>query len=100
MEIQSNNIAQAKRDKLRKLLDSDGFDVLIEVLQSKAFENEVDVANAALEGTTGYDSKAKESARKAVVIHEGIAIIKELVAAKHFTISSAKPNTPNTKPAT
>lgn len=97
MLINSENLTATKQSKLRKLLDSDEFSILIEVLTSKAFEHEVTAANCIIEDRPGYDIKAKESARKAKSIHENIAILKEMQAAESHKIYSAKPNT-NTKP--
>lgn len=98
MVSQSNNLPQVKQDKLRKLLDDEALNTLFEVLESKAFEYEVAAANQLLETRTGYDNEAKESVRKANVIHEAVALLKDIRLQKTFTISSAKPNTkPTTK---
>ncbi len=96
---QSLNLERVKQDRLRRLLDSDGFDVLVEVLESKAFAHEVDTANYALEGTSGYDNKAKDSARLATSAHDAIKLLKSMRDSdKIFTVSTAKPSSP--KPPT
>ena len=97
---QSNNLPQVKQDKLRKFLDDEALNILFDVLESKAFEYEVEAANALLEGRTGYDAKAKEAVAVANSIHFAIVLLKDLRAKvpNPFTISSAKPNTkPNSK---
>lgn len=91
---QSNNLPQIKQDRLRRLLDSDGLDVLLEVLESQGFGHECEAANKLVENCTGYESLAKECARRALVHHECIAILSKLRDSKSiFTVSSAKPNT-------
>lgn len=100
MLSQCNNLPQPAQQKLRKLLDDDALLTLFDVLESKAFEHEVKAANQLLEARAGYDAEAKESVRKANVIHEAIALLKELKAQKTFTISSAKPSTKQTNKTT
>lgn len=80
---------------VRRTLDSDGFPVLIEVLRSKAFEYEVEVANASLMSTTGYESKAKEFAQKAIAAHAAIKLLTEMFehdTKNNFKISTATPS--------
>jgi hypothetical protein len=98
MVHQSNNLPQVKQDKLRKFLDDEALNTLFEVLESKAFEYEVEAANALLEMRAGYDAKAKEAVSIANSIHFAIVLLKEIRLQKTFTTSSAKPNTkPTTK---
>lgn len=91
---QSNNLPAIKQEKLRRLLDSDGLDVLIEVIESQAFEHECDAANKLMQNSSGYESIAKEAARVAATHHDCIAVLKKLRDQKSpFTTSTAKPNT-------
>ena len=96
MLAQSNNLPQVKQDKLRRFLDDEALNVLFEVLESKAFEHEVKASNQLLQAKPGYDAEARESVRKANVIHEAIDLLKEIQLQKTFTISSAKPSTKQT----
>jgi hypothetical protein len=93
MRIQSNPISTVKQSHIRKLLDSEGFQVLIEVLQSRAFEHEVEVANASLTNTSGYELKAKDEAQKAVSTHAAVGLLIEMKNQKdNFKISTATPS--------
>jgi len=92
---QSVNLPENKQKTLRRLFDSEGFEVLIEVLESRAFELEIEIANKSLKGTTGYDNEAKESVRQAQVAKGAIALLKDIQSLKVFTVSTAKPTTPN-----
>lgn len=95
---QSNNLDRVKQERLRRLFDSDGLDILIEVIESEAFRHECDAANKMVENCAGYESLAKESVRRALVNHECIAILKKLRDSKSpFTTATAKPNTKPTE---
>jgi len=100
MISQSNNLPQVKQDKLRRLLNDEALNVLFEVFESKAFEYEVEAANALLEARTGYDAKAKDAVANANTIHFAVALLKEIRLQKNFTISSAKPSTKQTTKTT
>lgn len=92
MQIQTKPLSQPKRDHLRRLLDSEGFLVLIEVLGAKAFEKECEIANSAVGGTSAYEEKAKITAVKAREIHSSIALLKELKSqTEEFTLFTAEP---------
>jgi hypothetical protein len=95
MLLQSSNLLSAKRDKLRRLLESDGLPILFEVLESMAFEREAEAANALLEERTGYDAQARAAIQTANNIHASIVLIKLLQSKTEFTICTAKPNTKN-----
>lgn len=96
MQLQTKPLSQPKRDNLRRLLEAEGFHVLIEVLESKAFEKECEAANAAIGGTSPYEEKAKGIAQKAIEIHKAIALLRALKGQKEeFTLFTA---TPSVKP--
>lgn len=99
MQLSTNPLSANKQTAVRRLLDSDGFPVLLEVLRSKAFEHEVEVANASLNATTGYDQKAKENAQRAIAVHAAIAILIEMFNSdgkSNFLISTATPTEKHT----
>lgn len=98
MQIQTKSLSPAKRDAFRKVLEHDGFLALIEVLESTAFYHEVEAANAAVGGTSGYDAKAKSEAEKAAQIQSVLEILtkmknqpKDYDFTLHFAVPNAKP---------
>lgn len=95
MKLNNRQLPQPRQNKLRSLLDSDGFDVLVEVLSAKAFAVETEVANSAVVNTTGYDAKAKALADEAIKIHSAIRLLNDLKAQKSFETAIAEPSTPN-----
>lgn len=96
MEIQHNQLPKSKQDSLRQWLNLEAFEVLIEVLESQAFEREADSANAYLKSTTGADALAKDFAKEANLIYDQIANLKAIRAMEKFTVATAKPTTKTT----
>lgn len=100
MVSQSNNIPREKQEKLRKLLDGEGLDILIEVVESIAFEHECAAANKLMENTEGYIQSAVDSAQQAREAKSCIKIIKDLrERSGPFQTSISKP-TPTSTPTT
>jgi hypothetical protein len=87
------NLPENKQIVLRRWLDDSAFNLLMEVIESVAFENEVKAANSLLYSTSGMDSEAKEFVRVANLHYEMISTLTKLRENKDpFTISSAKPS--------
>lgn len=93
MQVQQTSLSKPQQDSLRRWLDAEAFSVLIEVLESQAFEFEVNAANQHILATTGNDALAADEALKANAIHEQIANLKKIRAMEKFTVATAKPTT-------
>ena len=83
MELQSSRIPEPRQDKLQSWLKDIQLDVLVEVIESRILQHEVEAANCLVNCVSdtierpGYEAEAKNHAEKAVFLKRFIETLIE-----------------------
>jgi len=80
MQSKLSPLPPLRQKPLRELLDSDAFLTLIEVLESSAYDQEVECVNSRITAldNPNYEIKAKEAAQRASEFHRTVKLLRSL----------------------
>jgi len=92
MTLESRELTQAEVEKFHKWLDSDQFEMMVKIAESKAFESEVNAANALIQGTEPANNTAQYEAAQCRIARGFAAFLRQCRSTKKFSIHKAVPS--------